>query len=106
MLKSNGLIQKPVVIKSNYAHFEIVEQESCTKLFSRNESMVTAKSSSSDNDTMSPVSKKLPPLRLLQSEKPKPALTADQIEEKLLKANLRKKVRIIKQTSKNETIFN
>lgn len=91
MLKSNGLMQKPLVLRQNYAHFEIVEQQT-ESLFSRNHSLRTAKSSS-DNGSLSPCVRKLPPTRLLQSDKTaKPPLTSDQIEEKILKANLRKKV--------------
>ena len=93
MLKNNGLIQKPLIIKPNYAHFEIVEQEKINTLFSRNQSVITAKSNSTEYDSpSSSANKKFPPLRLLQSEKTKPILTADQIEDKLLKANLRRKV--------------
>jgi len=98
MLKSNGLIQKPLIIKQNYAHFEIVEQQTASlqhadSLFSRNHSVRTTKSSS-DNGSLSPEngSKKLPPARLLKLEKTKPLITTDQIEEKILKANQRKKV--------------
>ncbi len=98
MLRNNGLIQKPLIIKQNYAHFEIVEQQNVVSqynesLFSRNHSVRTTKSSS-DNGNLSPdnCSKKIPPTRLLKLDKTKPIITTDQIEEKILKANQRKKV--------------
>ncbi len=99
MLKNNGLIQKPLVVKQNYAHFEIVEQQpkQIDSLFSRNHSVKSRTVSSSDNGSLSSESnlKKLPPARLLKLEKnAKPAMTSDQIEEKILKANQRKKVKI------------
>ena len=97
--KNNGLIQKPLVAKQNYAHFEIVEQQpkQIDSLFSRNHSVKSRTVSSSDNGSLSSESnlKKLPPARLLKLEKnAKPAMTSDQIEEKILKANQRKKVKI------------
>lgn len=88
MLKDNGLVQKPLVIKQNYALFEIVED----KLLSKNQSMLTLKSTTETN-SLSPL--KGPPPRLLQREKTKPSITAEEIDEKLEKANQRKQVNLV-----------
>lgn len=74
ILKDNGLVQKPIVMKQNYALFEIVEE----KLLAR--SKVT--------------DQKLPPL--IQREKTKPTLTAQELEEKLNKASQRRQVSSIR----------
>jgi hypothetical protein len=67
VLKDTGLFQKKVVMKQNYALFEIVDNTS------------KADANSSDQS-------KLPPLKLLQREKTKPMLTAQELEEKIQRA--------------------
>ncbi|CAF0714465.1 unnamed protein product [Brachionus calyciflorus] len=75
LLKSNGLVPKPVVLSNNYALFEIVEDK---------------KNEVNKSPALMPV--RGPPPRLtLQKEKTKTSLTAEEIEEKLEKANQRKK---------------
>lgn len=85
MLKKNGLVQKPLIVKENNAYFEIVEED---KYFTRNASMLTLKSNSESVSS----AKKLNPNRFIKSEKNRPVLTADQIQEKLEEANRRRMV--------------
>lgn len=73
MLKTNGLVPKPVVLNQNFALFEIVED----------------KNKSNQQETLVNIHK--PPPRL--TEKIKPVLTAEEIQDKLQKANQRKIVR-------------
>jgi hypothetical protein len=76
ILRDNGLVQKPIVMEQKYALFEIVEEKLLAK-------------KSEDQQRL------LPPIRLLQREKTKPVLTAQDLEEKLEKANQRKQVTLI-----------
>ena len=86
ILRQTGLVQTAVVKKDTYAHFEIVEE----KMLNRNLSMLTLKSNSDSNSMHQVKPPSGPPARLLlQRER---TLTADQIEEKLERANQRKMV--------------
>ena len=80
MLKNNGLVQRPIINKSNYATFEIVEERLLPKM------------NSADTENEGGFTRKIPPTRLMQREKTKPSLTADAIEEKLERATQRKQV--------------
>ena len=85
ILSQTGLVQTAVIKKDTYAHFEIVEE----KLLNRNLSMLTLKSNS-DSNSMYQLKPNGPPARLLLHRER--TLTADQIEEKLERANQRKLV--------------
>jgi hypothetical protein len=84
-LHDHGLMQKPIVMEQKFALFEIVEEKPFR-------SGAAPNLSQTNNDDKN----RLPPIRLLQREKTKTLLTAQDLEEKLERANQRKQVGLVK----------